>query len=285
MRKLFAKVTRRESARARSTARRELPTTMSTRCPRPKNFRCEFAFRDRGRLIHAVSRPGVFSHREIDPGARQLMAAMEIAAGDRVLDIGCGSGTVSFAAAFRAEGVEVLAVDSHARAVECTARAQPKRAWQYSSRTQCPRASLRLGRRSTSSWRTRRTMPIFASPASSWKPATRPSALGDASSSLQSGPSGTPSTCRSGSTTLPSRQRRLIGSLAGGAVLITLRRDVVRQAFQPDLIRFTVRLGHHVRVVGLTYATRADFAESRSRCRCSPARQTDFLRTGTTLGP
>jgi 16S rRNA (guanine1207-N2)-methyltransferase len=35
--------------------------------------------------------------------------------------MGCGSGTVSLAAAFRAEDVDVLAVDSHARAVECTA--------------------------------------------------------------------------------------------------------------------------------------------------------------------
>ena len=33
-----------------------------------KNFECEFAFRDRGRLIRAVSRPGVFSHRSIDAG-------------------------------------------------------------------------------------------------------------------------------------------------------------------------------------------------------------------------
>ena len=38
-----------------------------------KNFSCEFAFRDRGRLIRAYSRPGVFSHRHIDPGARRLI--------------------------------------------------------------------------------------------------------------------------------------------------------------------------------------------------------------------
>ncbi len=116
IRKLFAKVTRRESSQGTVyIARRDRPLK------RVRNFGCEFAFRDCGRLIHAVSRPGVFSHREVDPGARQLMAAMEIAAGDRVLDMGCGSGTVSLAAAFRAEGVSVVAVDSHARAVECTA--------------------------------------------------------------------------------------------------------------------------------------------------------------------
>ncbi len=116
MRTLFATVTRRESSQGTFyLARRDRPLK------RVRNFRCEFVFRDRDRLIHAVSRPGVFSHREVDPGARQLMAAMEIVAGDRVLDIGCGSGTVSLAAAFRAEGVAVVAVDSHARAVECTA--------------------------------------------------------------------------------------------------------------------------------------------------------------------
>ncbi len=116
MRTLFATVTRRASPLGTVyLARRDRPLK------RVRNFRCEFAFRDRGRMIHAVSRPGVFSHREVDPGARQLMGAMEIAAGDRVLDIGCGSGTLSLAAAFRAEGVAVAAVDSHARAVECTA--------------------------------------------------------------------------------------------------------------------------------------------------------------------
>lgn len=86
-----------------------------------KNYACEFAFRDRGRLIRAVSRPGVFSHRHIDTGARRLIDAMDIADGDRVLDIGCGAGTVALAAALRGESVRVHAVDSHARAVECTA--------------------------------------------------------------------------------------------------------------------------------------------------------------------
>ncbi len=116
MRKLFPTVSRRATPLGTLYLARRGPPLK-----RVKNFRCEFAFRDRGRLIQAVSRPGVFSHRQVDPGARQLMAAMEIAAGERVLDMGCGCGTVTLAAAFRAEGVEVRAVDSHARAVECTA--------------------------------------------------------------------------------------------------------------------------------------------------------------------
>jgi 16S rRNA (guanine1207-N2)-methyltransferase len=87
-----------------------------------KNFACEFAFRDRGGLIRAYSRPGVFTHRHIDPGARRLIDAMQIEPGARVLDIGCGAGTVALAAACRADGVTVHAVDSNARAVECTRR-------------------------------------------------------------------------------------------------------------------------------------------------------------------
>lgn len=87
-----------------------------------KNYTCEFAFRDRGRLVRAASRPGVFSHRHIDPGARRLIDAMLVEAGTRVLDIGCGSGVVALAAAYRADCVQVHAVDSNARAIECTAR-------------------------------------------------------------------------------------------------------------------------------------------------------------------
>jgi 16S rRNA (guanine1207-N2)-methyltransferase len=85
-----------------------------------KDFTCEFAFRDRGRLIRAVSRPGVFAHRRVDPGARALMEVMEVAPGDRVLDMGCGSGVAALAAAMRADGVTVYAVDSNPRAVQCT---------------------------------------------------------------------------------------------------------------------------------------------------------------------
>jgi 16S rRNA (guanine1207-N2)-methyltransferase len=85
-----------------------------------KNFRAEFKFRDGERLISLVTRPGVFSHRRLDLGARALMEAMQISPGNRVLDLGCGSGALSLAAAQRAEGVHVLAIDSHNRAIECT---------------------------------------------------------------------------------------------------------------------------------------------------------------------
>lgn len=102
-----------------------------------KGFECEFAFRDRGRLIRAVSRPGVFSHRKLDLGARALIESLAeptegegggggardlVAAGARILDLGCGSGAVGFAAALRAGDASVHAVDSMPRALDCALR-------------------------------------------------------------------------------------------------------------------------------------------------------------------
>ena len=87
-----------------------------------KGYACEFAVRDRGTLLKVVSRPGVFSHRRIDPGGRALIEAAEVTDGQRVLDIGCGSGVVALAAAARGPAVTMHAVDSNPRAVECTLR-------------------------------------------------------------------------------------------------------------------------------------------------------------------
>jgi len=87
-----------------------------------KNYACEIVFRDGEKLLKALSRPGVFSHRKVDPGCRQILNAMTITPGMRVLDLGCGSGALSIAAAARAEGITVHAIDSHARAIECLQR-------------------------------------------------------------------------------------------------------------------------------------------------------------------
>lgn len=115
LRALFPKVTRRPSE--------DGVLYLATKQGEPKkvrNFLAEFKFRDGDRLIEAVSRPGVFSHRRIDPGARALLECLDVAAGEKVFDIGCGAGVLSLAAALRAEGVRVFAVDSNPRAVECT---------------------------------------------------------------------------------------------------------------------------------------------------------------------
>jgi 16S rRNA (guanine1207-N2)-methyltransferase len=91
-----------------------------------KNFACEFAFRDGERLIHLRSRPGVFSHRSLDTGARALIEAMPLSACQRVLDIGCGSGAVALAAACRYPDIQAHGIDSNPRAVEATAWAATK---------------------------------------------------------------------------------------------------------------------------------------------------------------
>jgi 16S rRNA (guanine1207-N2)-methyltransferase len=85
-----------------------------------KSYAAEFAFRDGQRLICLRTRPGVFSHRELDGGARALIKSMAVQPGMRVLDLGCGCGAVGIAAALRAAEVRVDAIDSNPRAIEST---------------------------------------------------------------------------------------------------------------------------------------------------------------------
>lgn len=112
---------------------------------REKSFQCEFAFRDGERLIRVTSRPGVFSHRRVDAGARALIRSLDllsspaaVSSGDsespvavrkpkwksfqprKIIDMGCGCGSASAATALRYPDAVVLAVDSHARAVQST---------------------------------------------------------------------------------------------------------------------------------------------------------------------
>jgi 16S rRNA (guanine1207-N2)-methyltransferase len=87
---------------------------------RLRNFKAEYAFRDSGNLVKVVTRPGVFSHRELDLGARALLEAVEVNAGERVLDIGCGAGAVGLALAMRQPNVSLHGIDANTRAVQCT---------------------------------------------------------------------------------------------------------------------------------------------------------------------
>ncbi|MFM9011713.1 MAG: class I SAM-dependent methyltransferase [Planctomycetota bacterium] len=64
----------------------------------------------------------MFAHRRIDPAARHLLNAVDVAPEARVLDIGCGSGCVALGIAARDASVQVHALDSAARAVDCTRR-------------------------------------------------------------------------------------------------------------------------------------------------------------------
>jgi 16S rRNA (guanine1207-N2)-methyltransferase len=87
---------------------------------RARNFHATFAFRDHGELIHLTTRPGVFSHRKLDLGARQLLNHCDPAPGIRGLDLGCGAGAVVIALAHRDPTSSWYAIDSHARAIQCT---------------------------------------------------------------------------------------------------------------------------------------------------------------------
>jgi 16S rRNA G1207 methylase RsmC len=88
---------------------------------RVRDFTCQFEFKHDDHVIKAISRPGVFAHRKLDEGARQLLKCAEIAPTDNVLDFGCGCGAVALACATQTSG-RVFGVDASARAVECLQR-------------------------------------------------------------------------------------------------------------------------------------------------------------------
>jgi 16S rRNA (guanine1207-N2)-methyltransferase len=113
--RLFPKITRRPVRKGVTylAVKPEAPKKL-------KNHDCEFVFRDGERLIRMKSRPGVFAHRKLDVGARTLISVLEPMEQGRVVDMGCGSGGVAVAAALRHPGLDVLAIDSNPRAIECT---------------------------------------------------------------------------------------------------------------------------------------------------------------------
>ena len=113
-----------ETVRVRSDSS-EKPTTVcyilqKTRpSKKVRDFTSKVVFRDGERLLTAITRPGVFAHRRIDPAARHLLNAVDLASGAHVLEIGCGSGCVSLGLAARDSSIDVYAIDSSARAVSC----------------------------------------------------------------------------------------------------------------------------------------------------------------------
>jgi 16S rRNA (guanine1207-N2)-methyltransferase len=110
-----------------------------------KNYAAEFAFRDGERLLYLRTRPGAFSHRRLDGGARSLIKAMHIEPGLRVLDIGCGSGAISTAAAARAADTRVDCIDSNPRAIESTLWAAERNVTKLAATLDCDGASVEAG--------------------------------------------------------------------------------------------------------------------------------------------
>ncbi|HET91630.1 MAG TPA: methyltransferase domain-containing protein [Chloroflexi bacterium] len=72
--------------------------------------------------VQLVGKPGVFAWDRWDDGTAALVRAMEIAPGDRVLDLGCGTGLVGLMAARQAVEGWVVGVDADVRAVESARR-------------------------------------------------------------------------------------------------------------------------------------------------------------------
>lgn len=73
---------------------------------------------DEGTSYSFTSRPGVFGYGFFDEGARALTEVMELGEGQRVLDLGCGAGTIGVLAARQvgASGFVAFA-DSNCRAI------------------------------------------------------------------------------------------------------------------------------------------------------------------------
>ena len=87
---------------------------------RLKDFSCALSFRDCDAIIQLITRPGVFSHRQLDNGTRQVLDAVDVFPEAQLVDIGCGSGAIALSLAARDRSAKVHAYDSNARAVWCT---------------------------------------------------------------------------------------------------------------------------------------------------------------------
>jgi 16S rRNA (guanine1207-N2)-methyltransferase len=72
----------------------------------------------RGRTIKLQLTAGVFGARRVDPGSTLLVKSVELLAGSRILDLGCGAGTIGLALAAADSRVHVTLVDSSRAAVE-----------------------------------------------------------------------------------------------------------------------------------------------------------------------
>ncbi|MEO5511872.1 MAG: methyltransferase [Longimicrobiales bacterium] len=76
----------------------------------------------RARTFTQLTRPGVFSWDHLDEATGILADMMRIEAGESVLDLGCGAGTLGVVAAFLSGNGRVVLVDADVEAVRCAQR-------------------------------------------------------------------------------------------------------------------------------------------------------------------
>jgi 16S rRNA (guanine1207-N2)-methyltransferase len=76
----------------------------------------------RGRQYRLYTRPGVFSWDHIDEATGILADAMQVRAGESVLDLGCGCGALGLVAASLSDGGPLIMVDADVEAIRSATR-------------------------------------------------------------------------------------------------------------------------------------------------------------------
>jgi len=71
----------------------------------------------RGLSPEFITSSGIFSHKRIDNGPRQLVESMELPEDGKLLDLGCGYGAIGVTAAILNPRLEVTMTDVNSRAV------------------------------------------------------------------------------------------------------------------------------------------------------------------------
>lgn len=86
-----------------------------------KNYETEFEMSIPNKEpFKLITIPGVFAHRRVDPGAQALAEVVEAVEGDKVVDMGCGCGSIGISIAKYNNIEHVAFIDSDSRAIYST---------------------------------------------------------------------------------------------------------------------------------------------------------------------